>query len=209
MRKIANTLLIVAVALFMTGCQSNKNSTMDKSEKSAQKAVIGAEGIERPDWVIMGRDTADGIYAVGAGKMTTLQTSLKLAKANGRIELARQLNVEVQSALTTYQQDSGVDDQSQVINFMEEASVQKTDAWLQGTKQVDYWLGADGTAYVLMFLPYDLIVPTVNQALVDFTRNPSAKFAEEKALDALKRYGLNKDGEAVEKGSAEDVTTLK
>lgn len=191
MKKLVGSVCAIVIALLVASCASN----------SGQKKVIGAEGIERPSWVVMGKDAADGIYAVGSGKMTTQQTSLKLAKANGRTELARQLNIQVQSALTTYQQDSGVGDESQVINFMEDVAVQKTDAWLQGTKQVDYWLGPDETVYVLMFEPYDVIVPSVNEALKEFTRDPSAAFAEGKAVEALNRYGFTEDNTPVEKGS--------
>ena len=198
MKKLTGTFIVVMVALLFASCAATPKEKSAASQV-AQTVVIGAEGIARPGWVVMGRDDGDGLYAVGAGKMTTPQTSLKLAKANGRTELARQLNVQVQSALTTYLQDSGVGDQSQVINYMEEVAVQKTDAWLQGTKQVDYWLGVDETVYVLMFEPYDVIVPVLNQELKDFTRNPAAEFAEDKAIEALNRYGFTEDNTPVEK----------
>jgi len=199
MRKLTGTFIVVIAAILFASCVSTPTET-------GSKKVIGAEGIERPSWVVMGKDAADGIYAVGAGKMSTPQTSLKLAKANGRTELARQLNVQIQSALTTYQQDAEVGDESQVINYMEDVAVQKTDAWLQGTKQVDYWLAADETVYVLMFEPYDVIVPTVNEELKEFTQNPAAAFVEDKAIEALNKYGFTVDNKPVEKGSAEDAT---
>ncbi|OJF77015.1 MAG: hypothetical protein BKP49_03925 [Treponema sp. CETP13] len=197
MKKLTRVFMVTMVVLLLAGCASTPKESA--ASEAAKTVVIGAEGIARPSWVLMGKESEDGIYAVGAGKMSTPQTSLKLAKANGRTELARQLNVEIQSALTTYLQDSGVGDQSQVINYMEEVSVQKTDAWLQGTKQVDYWLGADETVYVLMFEPYDVIVPIVNEELKEFTRNPAAEFAEDKAIEALKRYGFTEDNTPVEK----------
>lgn len=196
MKKLTQILMVAMVAILVASCASTQKESA--ASEVAKTVVIGAEGIARPSWVVMGREDEKGIYAVGAGKMSTPQTSLKLAKANGRIELARQLNVQVQSALTTYLQDSGVGDQSQVINYMEEVAVQKTDAWLQGTKQVDYWLGVDETVYVLMFEPYDVIVPIVNQELKDFTRNPAAEFAEDKAIEALNRYGFTEDNTPVE-----------
>ena len=55
--------LLVATVMFgaITSCASTK-----VEEKAADKipAVVGAEGIERPLWVLSGRESEDGIYAV-------------------------------------------------------------------------------------------------------------------------------------------------
>ena len=70
--------LLVATVMFgaITSCASTK-----VEEKAADKipAVVGAEGIERPLWVLSGRESEDGIYAVGSGKMSTRANSLKVA----------------------------------------------------------------------------------------------------------------------------------
>lgn len=177
--------LIAATTFVSCGSTSGTTTnTESASAAAAQKQVIGAEGIARPSWVVMGREAEDGLYAVGSGKMSTLQNSLTLAKANGRTELANTLQVSVKNALQTYTRDTGV--KEDVLTYMEAASVQKSDAMLKGSKQVDYWLGPDETAYVLMFLPYQAVVPELNAVVKEYTQTEKTAFTVETAHDFIK-----------------------
>jgi hypothetical protein len=196
MRKSVTLLAVLAAALFVTSCSTTKKVAKTETEektstgtsKTAAPKVIGAEGVERPDWVMLGQESDDGIYAVGSAKMSTMQNSLKAARVNGRAELANTVQTTVKSAIATYAEDTGIP--SDTLNYMEEATVAKTDAMLQGSKQSDYWVGPDSTVYVLMFLPYKAVVPATNEIVKDYVKDPKSEITEQKVAEALKKYNL-------------------
>lgn len=181
MKKI---ILIIGVALALSSCASNK------IEKAADKVpvVIGAEGVARPTWVLSGMDSKDGIYAVGSGKMSTRANSLKVAQTNGRAELARTVQVTLKNVITTYAEDTGV--KEDIINYMEEATVQRTAGILNGSKQTDYWVDADETVFVLMYLPYNAVLPAANDIVSEYVVDKKSEITEAKVAEALKKYNL-------------------
>ncbi|MDE5899224.1 MAG: LPP20 family lipoprotein [Treponemataceae bacterium] len=179
----------VAVALIFAGCAST-----GKMEKASDKvpAVIGAEGVERPQWVLSGMESDDGIYAVGSGRMSTRANSLKVAQTNGRAELARTVQTTLKSVITTYAEDTGVKDD--VLNYMEEATVQRTAGILQGSTQKDYWVDADETVFVLMYLPYNAVTPVANNIVSEYATDRKTEITEAKVAEALKKYNLLSSG---------------
>lgn len=172
------------VALAFAGCASNK------VQKAADKvpAVIGAEGVERPQWVLSGMESDDGIYAVGSGKMSSRANSLKVAQTNGRAELTRTVQVTLKNVITTYAEDTGVKDD--VLNYMEEATVQRAAGILSGSKQADYWVDADETVFVLMYLPYNAVTPAANDIVSEYSVDKKTEITEAKVAEALKKYNL-------------------
>lgn len=177
--------LSAAVAVLFASCASTKPVV-----KAADKvpAVIGAEGVERPQWVLSGMESADGIYAVGSGKMSNKVNSLKVAETNGRAELARTVQTTIKSVLTTYAQDTGVKDD--VLNYMEEATVQRTAGILAGSSRKDYWVDQDGTVHALMYLPIKAVVPEANAIVDEYVTDKKTRITEEKVEAALKKYNL-------------------
>lgn len=180
MKKILGAVAIALAGFMFASC----GSTQTASGQVTDAKVIGAEGIERPAWVVLGKEAEDGLYAKGYGKMSTLETSLKSAKADGRNELARTLQVSVKNALTTYTRDTGI--KEDVLKLMEEASIQKSEAMLKGSKQVDYWMDKDEGVYVLMFVPYQAVVPEVNSIVKDYTQSQKSAFTVETAKNYIK-----------------------
>ncbi|MCI1208223.1 MAG: LPP20 family lipoprotein [Treponema sp.] len=185
------SLIIFAAALAavtIAGCSSTKEVEKTSVQKKEQATVIGAEGVARPDWVMQGKQSADGIYASGFAKMSTLQNSLKAARVNARAELANTVQASVKSAVTTYAEDTGIADDN--LNYLEEATVQRTDAILQGSTQADYWVGQDETVYVLMYLPYNAVVPEVNNIVKEYSEDKQSKVTVEKVAEAVEKYQL-------------------
>lgn len=178
-----NTVIIFAFALaLLAGCASTK-SAADKIPSAK-----GADGVTRPDWVFSGKESSDGIYAVGSGKMSNTVNSLKVAETNGRANLARMTQTTIKSVLTTYAEDTGIKDD--VLNFMEEATVERTAAVLTGSTRKDYWQDQDGVVYALMYLPLKAVVPTVNSIIDDYAVDKKTKITEEKVAEALEKYNL-------------------
>jgi hypothetical protein len=175
----------VAAVILFTGC-----ATAPKETKAADKIpiVMGAEGVARPQWVMSGKEDAAGIYAVGSGKMSTQTNSLTTARTNGRAELLRVVQTTLKTAITTYAEDTGV--ASGTLSYMEQATVDRAAGILQGSAQKDYWVGPDGTVYVLMFLPFKAVVPVANNIVDEYVTDKKTEITEEKVAEALKKYQL-------------------
>ncbi len=185
MKKIVIALSIILI--FFAGCSSNSKI---ESSKSSDKipVVTGAEGMPRPQWVMSGKESADGIYAVGSGKMSNRKNSLTVARTNGRSELLRTVQTTIKSAITTYALDTGIPDD--MLTSMEQATVDRTAGILQGSVQKDYWVDKDETVYVLMFLPYNAVVPAANNIVSEYVTDKKSEITEQKVAEALKKYRL-------------------
>lgn len=190
MKKTLTLVALCAMAAIFMSCGSTKEVAAAGEQTAASQVatVVGAEGVARPSWVMEGKKSATGMYAVGAAKMSNMQNSLKAARVNGRAELANTVQVSLKGVTTTYAEDTGISEDA--LNYMEEALVQKTDTLLNGSTQEDYWVGADETVYVLMYLPYEAVLPAVNEVVSDYSANQKSEVTVEKVAAALEKYNL-------------------
>ncbi len=184
--------ILTAVALFVTSCGSTEQEKT-AAQQAAQANVIGADGVKRPEWVLAGKEDSTGIYAVGTGKMSTPTNSLRVAEINGRAELARTVSAATQSVLRTYTQDAG--SSKDVLTYLEEATEVKAASVLKGSQRKDMWTAQDGTVFVLMFVPYEAVLPTVTESISDaaknikdFKQDAKTLLTEAKALAAFEKY---------------------
>lgn len=185
---------IIAVALCVTSCESTQSEeAKTAAQQAAQNSVIGADGVRRPEWVLAGKKDNTGIYAVGSGKMSTPTNSLKIAEINGRAELSRTVSSATQSVLRTYTQDAG--SSKDVLNYLEEATQVKAANVLKGSTRADMWTAQDGTVFVLMFVPYEAVLPTLTEPIEELSRSArnfqqDAKtiLTEAKALASFEKY---------------------
>lgn len=127
-----------------------------------------------PDWVVRGcsrywDDEDDrkvcGVGSVGSTRNAAMARSGAVARA--RTEIARTLQVEVESMLKDYQatttggQDFGraaADEQ-----HLEDVSRQITDMSLSGTELIDSWISDSGTFYALVALDLERFKDLVSQ----------------------------------------------
>ncbi len=172
MKKLGLILLLVAAMVTSFSCVS---SSKPEDTTSAPKQGL-------PDFVMNPPTATDAIYGVGYAKMSTFANSLKFAEANARTDIANQIKVTVQSAITQYSQEAGVDDKNQVINFAESVSRQITDTVLSGATPKRREQDADGGVWVLMEYPLNKFKEAAAET---FARNEDAAFAEFKAAKAL------------------------
>lgn len=214
MKKILFTLVSAGLVLGIMSCSSSPkeedNTAQEKADaKEAQKVtqeiqksnpteykpIIGAEGVPQPDWVYATPTSPEGIYASGAAKMSSKPISLKAAQANARDNMARTLETAVKNVVESYLQNSGIETDMQTSARYMEASVQKSTQVLRGLAQQGYWMDQDGTAYVLMFLPYSFAAPETTKIVEEVTQDVKKKNAvvitEEDFAKAVEKYGLN------------------
>ena len=187
MKKSFFVAVAVVAAMFITSCASTDNQEPSAAQQAAAKtSVVGADGVERPAWVLTGREDDQGIYAVGSGKMSNDQNSIKLARLNARAELSRTIAASTRSVMRSYTSDAG--SSKDVLTYLEEAVEVRTANILKGSKQVDMWKASDGTYFVLMFVPYTAVLPEVTEAVTNFTQDSKTVLTEAKALAAFKKY---------------------
>lgn len=171
MKKTVLLLLAVAIGLALTGCMTPQPTAQQKPS-------------ELPDWYLNPPIPEDGYVGVGSARMSSLDSSRRMAVARAREDLAFQINAVVQSAITDYAQEAGVDDNTQVVSFVETVSRQLTDTKLSGARPVNVDQSSDGTVYAMVQLSQNEILNGAEEA---FQRNEDAAFAEFKAQQALDR----------------------
>lgn len=128
----------------------------------------------------------DALYGVGFAKFKDQSRSLEVAKSRGRNDVARQIEVQVQGALTDYFQEAGADDNSQSLQFIESVSREIVDQKLQGARTKEVAVMDDGGIWVLIEYSLTKFKADFEEVVDKFTRNEDAAFAEFKAQEALK-----------------------
>jgi len=141
-----------------------------------------------PDFVMNPPVATDVIYGVGYGKQSTFALSRTVAQTNARADIARQVETTIQSAVTSYAQEAGVEGDTQTIQFLETVTKEITDQTLSGATPVRMEQDNEGGVWVLMQYPKQALIDAAEQS---FQRNEAAAFAEFKASQALDR--LNRE----------------
>ena len=171
--------LLVAVA-FLFSCAS-----APEPEKKPEKKSNLPEFVQNPPLA------DDAIYGVGFGDQSTPSLSIKVAEANARADIANQIEAQIKSAVTSYTQEAGVDDETQVVNFAEQVTRQVTDTTLEGARTKQRAIMDDGSVWVLMQYSKNSFLQAFEKAAdetaKEFQRNESAAFADFKTQQALER----------------------
>ncbi len=164
MKKILLTLLAVTFVMFSFSCATSSP--------------------DLPDFVSQPPISDDVLYGVGYGNQTKPSLSITVAKTNARADIARQIKTTIQASVTDYAQEAGVDDNTQVISFVESVTREITDQKLSGAKQIKMEQDKDGGYWVLMEYDKNAAKEAVAEA---FKRNEDAAFAEFKAAQAIEK----------------------
>ncbi|MFP4373241.1 MAG: LPP20 family lipoprotein [Spirochaetaceae bacterium] len=173
MKHVGMIAVVLVTVLLVASCAGGAEEERDDSPA----AQAGA-----PSWYLNPPVADDGIYGVGSAKMSTLDTSRRMAVSRAREDIAFQMNASIEAAIIDYAQEAGADGNNQVISFVENISRQVTETTLQGSQTEQVTQAPDGTIYALVSYPKDGFVEAASDA---FQRNEDAAFAEFKAQQAL------------------------
>lgn len=174
MNRIGYFVLVLAAVFLVMSCAGGAE---EEPEEKAPAEQSGA-----PDWYLNPPQAEDTMYGVGSANMSSLDTSRTMAISRAREDIAFQMNAQIEAAIVDYAQESGVDDNNQVVSFVENVSRQITETTLQGTRPEEVSQGPDGTIYALVSFPEGNYREAASEA---FQRNEDAAFAEFKAEEAL------------------------
>jgi len=167
-------MMAVIAALVMTGCASAPE------EESAGPP----ERRDLPEFFLNPPQPEDQFVGLGMAKLQDDNLSRTTALARARADIAAQVAVSVETMLTDYAQESGADNNTQTLTFVERITKEVADIELRGAVTKEQYPSNDGTWYVMVYFPRASMIDNVGEV---FNRNEDAAFAEFKAQQALER----------------------
>jgi hypothetical protein len=179
MKKSVLLITVIIAAALLFSCAGGKESAPQQPKQET------ADTSNLPDFVLNPPVATDAIYGVGFAQQSTLPLSIKVAEANARADIANQIDAQIKSAVTSYAQEAGVGDDTQVIEFAETITRQVTDTTLSGAITKQRAPMEDGGVWILMVYSKESLLGSFEEAAESFERNEGAAFAEFKASQAL------------------------
>lgn len=158
MKKTLLYIISVIFLLTLAACGSTDKKTGDAVKNDFDGA---------PKWVLGSSSTPQQICGVGSAagsrNVSVMRTS---AMGRGRTEIARMLELKVQSMLKDYQSTTtGGEEFGKAANdeqHIVDVAKQITDITLSGTEQKESWISDGGTLYVLMCADLEKFKDSVN-----------------------------------------------
>ena len=143
-------ILAIALALILVGCGSNPQPVRSGSTEEiiTKKPIYSTTGL--PEWFLNPPQAEDVYYGVGTAKKQNPSLAKKTATARARDEIAQAVQVEVNTMLKDFMQESGVGNNAQALEFTESVSKQVASVSLSGSIIEKTDIGRDGTIYVLV-----------------------------------------------------------
>jgi uncharacterized membrane protein len=183
--KFALMSLVATSVLLMSGCAQKTESVVAQAPSQITQEFDGA-----PTWVlesgIEGGISAVGSAKIGAAGMNFAKTE---ATANGRDDLARQIQVNVSNMLKNFTQTTGVGNQQTVDKVVANVSKQLAKQDLSGSKVSKLWISKSGTLYVLVVMQDpSKVTAAINETVKTSFKNDQAlwqQFQAKKAQDEL------------------------
>ncbi|MFC1539756.1 LPP20 family lipoprotein [Candidatus Latescibacterota bacterium] len=134
-----------------------------------------------PRWYLNPPKSDDKIFGVGVSEKTaSIQLGRDVAVANARSDLAAKIQVNVQSMLRTFLQQSGTMEESRAMQFSESVGKQVVNVTLTGS---------DVTRTEIRkgryFAQVEISMESINNAIHTAARNAAADYSELKAKSAL------------------------
>ncbi|MBP5202072.1 LPP20 family lipoprotein [bacterium] len=159
MKKTLISIVSILLLLVLSACGS--------ADKKGTGNAVRNEFDGAPKWVLGSSSTPNQICGVGSAagsrNVSAMRTS---AMGRGRTEIARMLELKVQSMLKDYQATTtGGEDFGKAANdeqHIVDVAKQITDLTLSGTEQKESWISDSGTLYMLMCADLEKFKNTVN-----------------------------------------------
>ncbi len=174
-------------ALLFSGC-SNKDPEV--VEESFECRIAGALA---PTWAC-GNSELEGYYsAVGSAPLSKIGHgfSRREALANGRSNLAQQIETLVKDKVETFARSTGIGAGEVADKVSTQVSKQVAKVTLQGSKQVKYWENPNnGDIYLLVSIAHEAVNSAAKDRVLSSYKNNSAlwqQFQAKNALEALEQ----------------------
>lgn len=170
--KYVQILSIVLVILLIAGCGSSRETV-----RSA------------PDWYLDLPEDPNYIFAAVTSTSRDMQVAVDKAQADGRNEIAQQLELRMSGLTKRFQEEVGLDEDSELLEQFTNVYKAVVDQVLHGTRPSQREILEEGNtfrAYVLMEMP----IGQANQALMQRIRqneNMYTRFRASEAFEELEK----------------------
>ncbi|MCL2473116.1 MAG: hypothetical protein FWF26_05500, partial [Treponema sp.] len=174
------SIVIILMAFFAFSCKSKPEPVSDPT---------------MPPWVNEQPPSGE-LWGIGVSSNVQQQMRMTMSDAGARQDLARQIQVLAQGMVTDYAREAGGINDTAALQFTETVSRQIAQANLQGAVRDMLWTSKDGkTLWTRLKMSKDDAAKTINQQAQKAIDSEAARYAEFKAMDALKMmdYELQKN----------------
>ena len=170
----------------MVGCGSSVTPEKDADFRCKQ------EGVVAPQWTcvpaVEGAYAGIGITSKSAAGMNHMRT---VATANGRQDLAQQIQTQVKAKVETFTRTTGVGSGETVDAVATSVSKQIAKIDLSGSKATEMWTAPSGAIYLLVTVPEATVNKEVKEKVKTSFKNDEALWQQFQSKNALE--GLDKE----------------
>lgn len=181
--------IALAALLFVTitGCSKEVKVGEERSDFQCKQ-----ENVTAPTWTCI--PTVEGSYAgVGIAEKSAagMDHMRRVALANGRSDLAQQIQSQVKDKITIYTGTTGVGSGETVDKAIETVTKQVAKVDLVGSKYVDMWTAPSGAIFMLVTVAQNSANEQIKNNIKTSFKNDQALWQQFKAKNALEE--LEKD----------------
>lgn len=175
------------VAATITGC----GGAAPEPKQEEPDFRCKQENVLAPKWtcvpMVEGAYAGVGIAPKSAAGMGHMR---RVALANGRSDLAQQIQTQVKDKVEAFTRTTGVGDNETVDAVTTAVTKQVAKVDLQGSKGVDAWTAPSGALYMLVTVKEDVVNGEVKNAVKTSFKNDQAlwqQFQSKQALEGLEK----------------------
>jgi hypothetical protein len=180
-------MLVGAVCAFVSGCSKDTGVQERAVDFSCKQ-----ENVNAPKWTCVPQYQNDyagvGIAEKSAAGMDHMR---RVALANGRSDIAQQIQTQVKDKITIYTGTTGVAKSETVDKSIETITKQVAKVDLSGSKAVDMWTAPSGAIYMLVSVSQKSANEQIKNNIRTSFKNDEALWQQFKAKNALEE--LEKD----------------
>ncbi len=170
----------------ITGCGAQAPKPKEDADFRCKQ-----ENVLAPKWTCV--PFVEGAYAgVGIAEKSAagMGHMRRVAMANGRSDLAQQIQTQVKDKVELFTRTTGVADTETVDKVTTAVTKQVAKVDLQGSKAVDSWTAPSGNLYLLVTVPESTVNNEVKKAVKSSFKNDNAlwqQFQSKQALEGLEK----------------------
>ena len=189
MKSLISLVVAGLVTISMTGCGEQPKPEKPKQKEFDNRCKINGE--LAPKWTCT--PFVDGAIAeLGTARKTQAGYGFQRrnALANGRSNLAQQIETLVKDKVENFARTTGGADNETVDQVATQVSKQVAKVTLRGSKQINSWTASDGTMYVLVAVPQKVVNESAKESVKTSYKNDNAlwqQFQSKQAMESLEK----------------------
>ena len=184
-KQIYSITLATLLLATLTGC--SEKVPEPKKEEFDQRCKV--ENVLAPQWTCI--PTVEEFYAgVGISEKSAagMAHMRRVALANGRSDLAQQIQIEVKNKIELFTRSTGISDSESIDKVSTSVTKQVAKVNLKSSKAVNSWSAPSGTLYLLVTVSEKSVNNTVKKSLKSSFKDDNAlwqQFQSKQALESL------------------------